>query len=112
MTAIRRYPGVTPGNNSHDTGGQSAHRRRGGKDQASQGSFFEKPDGHGLYLVVQPSGLKSWAVRYRRDGIPRKYTIDGSYPTIGLKVAHELAKAALESVARGADPSDAKKIVH
>ena len=24
----------------------------------------------GLYLVVQPSGAKSWAVRYRHDGKP------------------------------------------
>ena len=29
----------------------------------------------GLYFVVQPSGVKSWAVRYRHRGEPRKLTI-------------------------------------
>src|SRR3546814_19816071 len=29
----------------------------------------------GLYLVVQPSGAQSWAVRYRHGGKPRKLTL-------------------------------------
>ena len=29
----------------------------------------------GLYLVVQPSGAKSWAVRYRHSGKPCKFTL-------------------------------------
>ncbi len=33
----------------------------------------------GLYLVVQPSGQKSWAVRYRFAGKPCKLTL-GSFP--------------------------------
>ena len=37
----------------------------------------------GLFLVIQPSGAKSWAVRYRAEGAPRKYTI-GSFPEIDL----------------------------
>ena len=40
----------------------------------------------GLYLVLQPSGAKSWAVRYRYAGIPRKHTL-GQYPAIDLKSA-------------------------
>jgi integrase len=37
----------------------------------------EVPDGNGLYLVLQPSGGKSWAFRYRRpgDGKPAKLTL-------------------------------------
>lgn len=37
----------------------------------------EIPDGKiaGLYLVVQPSGAKTWAYRYRAAGLPRKLTI-------------------------------------
>jgi hypothetical protein len=37
----------------------------------------EIPDGliSGLYLIVQPSGGKSWAVRYRSSGRPRKLTL-------------------------------------
>ena len=40
----------------------------------------------GLYLIVQPSGARSWAVRYRHNGRPRKYTL-GSYPAIDLATA-------------------------
>ena len=29
----------------------------------------------GLYLVVQPSGAKSWALRYRYAGNPKKLTL-------------------------------------
>src|SRR3546814_17143152 len=36
----------------------------------------------GLYLVVQPSGAKSWAVRYRHGGKPRKLTLGTLAPTI------------------------------
>jgi Arm DNA-binding domain len=43
----------------------------------------EIPDGLlvGLYLVVQPSGAKSFAVRYRYAGQPRKLTL-GAFPAI------------------------------
>jgi integrase len=70
----------------------------------------EVPDGliAGLYLVVQPSGSKSWAVRYRAAGQPRKLTI-GAWPAIQLSDARELARRALLSVAEGADPARAKQ---
>ncbi len=64
----------------------------------------------GLFLIVQPSGKKSWAVRYRRrgDGQPRKYTLDG-FPSLGM--AHKLAQKALDKVAEGGDPAaDKRKI--
>jgi integrase len=65
----------------------------------------EIPDRHlpGLYLVVQPSGAKSWAVRYRHGGVSRKHTI-GPYPRIDLKHARTLAMKALRAVAEGRDP--------
>jgi integrase len=33
------------------------------------------PACRGLYLIVQPSGMKSWAARYRYRGKPSKYTL-------------------------------------
>jgi integrase len=62
----------------------------------------------GLYLVVQPSGKKSWAVRYRRlnDGKPRKLTLDGFS---SLAVAHRQAQEALDRVAEGHDPAGDKR---
>jgi hypothetical protein len=61
----------------------------------------------GLYLVIQPSGRKSWAVRYRVKGQSRKLTLDG-FPKV--ETARKLAQAALDSVAEGRDPACAKKL--
>ena len=65
----------------------------------------EIPDRHltGLYLVVQPSGARSWAVRYRSGSQTRKHTL-GSYPAIDLKTARTLASKALRAAAEGRDP--------
>src|SRR5262249_32257621 len=62
----------------------------------------------GLYLVVQPSGAKGWAVRYRHQGVPRKLTLSGSSPALGLKDARELGAKALRTVAEGRDPGREK----
>jgi hypothetical protein len=70
----------------------------------------EIPDGllPGHYLVIQPSGARSWAVRYRSNGRPRKHTL-GSYPAIDLGSARKLASAALRAMAEGRDPGRDKK---
>jgi integrase len=70
----------------------------------------EIPDGYlrGLYLIIQPSGAKSWAVRYRHDGRPRKFTI-GSYPVFDLKAARDAGSKALRAAAEGRDPASAEK---
>jgi integrase len=60
-----------------------------------------------LYLILQPSGAKSWAVRYRHHGTTRKHTL-GPYPAIDLKAARELAGKALRAVAEGRDPGHEK----
>src|SRR5580700_7120497 len=62
----------------------------------------------GLYLIVQPSGRKSWACRYRFDRRLRKYTL-GPYPRLSLAAARTAARKALESVALGTDPIIAKR---
>ena len=64
----------------------------------------------GLYLIVQPTGAKSWATRYRVAGVPRKLTI-GPYPGIDLATARKRAQEALGDVAKGTDPSAQKKAV-
>ena len=57
---------------------------------------------------MQPSGAKSWAVRYRANGIPKKLTL-GSYPALSLRAARERAQAATGEVAGGKDPAAEKK---
>jgi integrase len=66
------------------------------------------PGKPGLFLIVQPGGRKSWAVRYRRPGdrVPRKVTLDG-FPSLAL--AHKLAQQALDMVADGGDPAAEKQ---
>jgi integrase len=71
----------------------------------------EIPDGlvPGLYLVIQPSGKKSWAVRYRFAGKPQKYTV-GAYPALPLPDAREHARQALRAAAEGRDPCAEKRV--
>jgi hypothetical protein len=55
----------------------------------------EMPDGKiaGLYLVVQPSGAKSFALRYRVDRLPRMLTL-GTYPALDLATARKRTQGA------------------
>jgi integrase len=72
---------------------------------------IELPDSYlpGLYLVIQPSGKKSWAARYRCAGKPRKLTV-GQYPTLSLVEARDEARKALQQVQKGGDPAREKQI--
>ncbi|MGI8851893.1 MAG: tyrosine-type recombinase/integrase [Methyloceanibacter sp.] len=83
----------------------------------------EVPDAHGLHLVIQPSGAKSWAVRYRRpDGRPVKLTLGTvdvtgaelrGEPVIGghltLTAARKLTSEVQRQRALGNDPVADKK---
>ncbi len=62
----------------------------------------------GFYLILQPSGAKSWALRYRHGGRPRKLTL-GRYPAFGLKEARSEAGKALQLLEHGTDPGVVKK---
>ena len=79
----------------------------------------------GLRVVVQPSGHKSWCVRYRFRGAPRKLTlgdvlIERGAQTepdtapeldtpLSLMSARELATKALRQAKSGTDPAAAKR---
>jgi integrase len=64
----------------------------------------------GLRLVIQPkpSGARSWCVRYRYGGRPRKLTL-GAYPRVDLAKARQRTKDALEAIERGEDPGADKQ---
>ena len=60
-------------------------------------------DGHGLHLLVSPSGAKSWVFRYKRRG----KSIDqglGPLHTISLKEARGKALACRKQLLDGLDP--------
>jgi len=61
----------------------------------------------GFGIRITDKGRKSWIVFYRFNGKVRRLTL-GSYPALGLADARERARAALDQVERGEDPS-AKK---
>jgi Arm DNA-binding domain len=63
----------------------------------------------GLYLVVQPSGKKSWAVRYRYGGQTRKLTLGGLSGGGPGGAARARAREALEAIAAGFDPAEEKR---
>lgn len=74
------------------------------------GKRLEIPDGLlvGLYFIIQPSGARSWAVRYRYAGKPCKLTL-GPYPALDLGTARGRARDALQKVAEGQDPAAEKR---
>jgi hypothetical protein len=71
----------------------------------------EVPDGEirGLYLVIQPSGAKSYVLRYRHSGKPRKLTIGPA--EMGLGEARKQAAGARAAIAAGKDPQGEKAAV-
>jgi integrase len=70
---------------------------------------LEIPDGKqaGLYLVLQPSGRRRFAIRYRINGSPKKLTLKSG---LSLADARRLAAAAMYEVEIGNDPREAKKL--
>jgi integrase len=62
----------------------------------------------GLHLVIQPSGSKSWCVRYRHLGKTRKLTL-GNVEALPLAAARRAAADAMHAVANGKDPAADKQ---
>ena len=71
---------------------------------------YEISDGgqRGLRLAVQPTGQKSWVIRYRHPvtGVSRKLTLQQG---ISLAAARKLAADAMYQVAQGIDPIDGRR---
>ncbi len=60
-------------------------------------------DGRGLYLLVKPSGSKSWVVRVQKDGKRRDFGI-GSAADVSLADARTKADELRREVRSGVDP--------
>ena len=60
-------------------------------------------DGGGLYLVVKPTGAKSWVFMWKQQGKRREMGL-GSFPTVKLAKARALAAEQRAKVADGGDP--------
>jgi integrase len=68
-------------------------------------------DGHGLYLQLSSTGVKSWLLRYMRHGRERWMGL-GPLHTVSLKEARERARRARQHILDGIDPLDARKAEH
>jgi hypothetical protein len=66
------------------------------------------PDGDGLYLQITQSGVRSWVLRYERNGRERMLGL-GPTHTFSLKEARERARRARQLLAGGVDPIEAKR---
>jgi integrase len=65
-------------------------------------------DGGGLFLVVKPTGSRTWVWRYLHDGKERKAGL-GVFPDVDLKAARREADRLREQLVQtGADPLAAK----
>jgi integrase len=63
---------------------------------------------NGLFLISQPSGARSWAIRYRHAGKSIKLTL-GQWPAMTLADARKAAANAQHELARGNNPARARQ---
>lgn len=61
-------------------------------------------DGQGLYLLVKPSGVKTWRFKFTRPDGRSGLATFGNYPALGLKAARARRAEALALLAQGIDP--------
>ena len=66
-------------------------------------------DGHGLFLLIAPSGTKAWRLKYSFHGKEKLISL-GLYPTVSLKEARERAATARKDIENGIDPSEKRKL--
>jgi hypothetical protein len=65
---------------------------------------FFVTEGRGLAIRVQPSGIKTFYLRYTFKGKEKKLAL-GTYPIISLAEAHDKYATALAQVRQGTDPA-------
>jgi hypothetical protein len=64
---------------------------------------YKVSDGHGLYLLVEPSGKKRWRMSFDLQGKENTVAF-GSYPEISLADARQQCVNANRLIADGIDP--------
>jgi len=69
---------------------------------------FKLADGHGLYLLVKPTGGKYWRMDYS-IGAKRKLLAFGVYPDVSLKEARDKQADARKLIRNGQDPAEIKR---
>jgi integrase len=78
---------------------------------SAPGRYRDAPDHPGLHLQITPPGVKSWILRYQRNGRERWHGL-GPFHTVGLAQARERARAARLLLLDGIDPIDHRRQTH
>lgn len=66
-------------------------------------------DGGGLFLLLKPTGSKSWRMKYTRPNDKEDTLVIGDYPAVSLKLARQKREEARELLAQGIDPKEQKR---
>ncbi|HET8729968.1 MAG TPA: Arm DNA-binding domain-containing protein, partial [Moraxellaceae bacterium] len=66
-------------------------------------------DGGGLYLLLKPTGSKSWRMKYIKPNGKEDTLVVGDYPAVTLKKARQAREAAKALLAEGLDPKQQKR---
>ncbi len=74
----------------------------------ARGSAYQLTDGHGLFLLVTPTGGKLWRWKYRFDGAQKQMSY-GKYPDVSLPDARDRHAAARKLLVAGVDPMAKRK---
>jgi len=69
---------------------------------------YKMGDAGGLFLLVAPTGLRSWRMKFRYQGREKLLTF-GKYPEISLTDARARRDQARGAIDRGEDPSGARR---
>ncbi|MEB2399939.1 tyrosine-type recombinase/integrase [Parapusillimonas sp. JC17] len=70
----------------------------------SKDAVYTLPSGRGLFLLVQPTGIKQWMVRFQTPEGKRGNRIIGIYPDMGIADAHKAADGLRQRVRMGEPP--------
>ena len=76
----------------------------------SNGKALKKSDGHGLFILVHPTGTKTWKFSYRSGGKQKTVTL-GTFPEIGLAVAREMRAKLRSAQQTGQDTNEALVLI-
>ncbi len=79
------------------------------KNAKSKEKLYKLSDGHGLVLLVKPSGGKYWHYQYRFSGKQKTLAL-GVYPDLSLKQAREAHQEARKQLSDGIDPAYQRKL--
>ena len=67
-------------------------------------------DGYGLFLLVLPTGVKSWRFNYIRPLTKKRTKVSlGTYPALSLAQARSIREEYRSLLAQGIDPQEHKE---